>query len=200
MSQSQKAFRRGLLAVTAAVKTNRPRREKIAHALQHHASSFLLLLLVCLDTAAMVAEVMLEDVCPAPPHGSPGAHRLHQWERGLNLAGEAMLVVLLLHQLLLLASRGAHFFQRPLLVVDLLITGVAAGLEALEALAVVDWSHFIFVLLAWRIVRIFHGLFTVMEESSHGAEHAQHRIKGLEEQVDQLRTENRALRQKVKSQ
>ena len=90
------------------------------------------LLLIFSDVATTLCELMLSEVCPAPPHGSHAAHDLEHWEERLAWTGRAMLGVLMLHQVLLLYAYGADFWHHKMHVLDFVICSVAVGLEAME--------------------------------------------------------------------
>jgi hypothetical protein len=92
------------------------------------------LLLIFSDVATTLCELMLSEVCPAPPHGSRAAHHLEGWEGRLAWTGRAMLGVLMLHQLSLLYAYGAEFWHHKMHVLDFVICCVAVGLEAFELL------------------------------------------------------------------
>jgi hypothetical protein len=90
------------------------------------------LLLIFSDVATTLCELMLSEVCPAPPHGSHAAHGLEHWEERLAWTGRGMLGVLLLHQLLLLWAYGWNFWHHVMHVLDFVICCTAVGLEVLE--------------------------------------------------------------------
>jgi len=162
-------------------------RQRLGHAMEHHYAHAAILCLIFLDVGAVLCEVMIRNVCVAPPAGSADEERLHEWGEGLSWASRSILFVLLLHLVALMAAFGAAFFKKAAYVIDLLIVCVALGLEmahlALELRAEAshggggashlgaesegahdipaglagDGGALIIVLLCWRVVRIIHG-------------------------------------------
>jgi hypothetical protein len=78
---------------------------------------------------AVLCEVMIRNVCVAPPAGSPDVARLHRWGEGLSWASRSILFILLLHLLALMVAFGGAFWRKWAYVVDLVIVCVALGLE-----------------------------------------------------------------------
>ena len=117
------------LAADSPPPTHAPWRDRLGHLCEHHYTHATILLLIFLDVGAVLCEVMLRNVCPAPPSGTPDAARLHHWGEGLSWSSRSILFVLLAHQLLLMLAFGCQFFKKAAYVLDLVIVCVALGLE-----------------------------------------------------------------------
>jgi len=119
-------------ALPAPVESAQPRgvRAFLKRTFDHHLFHATILLVVFLDVAAVLCEIMLRDVCPGAPAGSPGAQTVSDWSVGLAWTSRSLLFFLLIHQVLLLFAVGPHVFASHAgYVVDLLIVVVALVLE-----------------------------------------------------------------------
>ena len=104
-------------------------RQRLGHAMEHHHAHAAILLLIFIDVGAVLCEVMIRNVCVAPPAGTPDVARLHHWGEGLSWASRSILFILLLHLLALMVAFGGAFWRKWAYVVDLVIVCVALGLE-----------------------------------------------------------------------
>ena len=97
--------------------------------LEHHYVHAAILVLIFIDVACVLCEMMLKDVCPPPVFGSSDARTLHKWEEGLSWSSRSILFLLFLHQCGLVVAYGLSYFKKVAYVVDLVIVVVAIGLE-----------------------------------------------------------------------
>ena len=147
---------------------------------------------------------MVREVCPVPNGGyalgSWQADRLHHWREGLAWASRAMLLLLLAHQIGLIICFGLKFFKKWVYCIDLIIVGVALGLEFAHLAEELDGDHhgdvapeasnLIIVLLVWRVLRVVHGFGTsVLERAEEDNEimEAEKKIKALELELEKYR-------------
>jgi len=185
-------------------------RLKLGTSMEHHYAHAIVLVLVFIDVACVLCELMLRDVCPAPPSGSQNARTLRSWEEGLSWTSRSILFILLIHQLLLIYGFGLHYFKKLAYLIDLGIVGVAIALEmaqlALELknggahrrlgpitdddahedhheLEGEDIGRLVVVLLVWRILRIIHGFVltnATIADEDHEKELSEARAKIVE--------------------
>lgn len=146
-----------------------------------------ILLVIVIDVALLLCEILISNVCPAAPAGSAAAATLHAWESGLSWTSRALVIALLLHQAALCAAEGPCVYVRqPLHVADAAILVAALVLELV--LSAGDEAGLIAVLLGWRVLRVLHGLAATLEEAEHHADagEAREKAQALQKQVDEL--------------
>jgi len=162
--------------------------------LESHYAHAAVLLLIFLDVATVLMEVVVREVCPQPTggfvYGTWEYQRLHVWGESLAWISRSILFILLIHQLALIACFGCSYFKKLAYVIDLAIVAVALALEMTHLALEIqeenshssgagghdehhetsahtgpeDGTNLIIVLLVWRIVRVIHG-FTVTAEA-----------------------------------
>ena len=161
-------------------------RARVARALDSHTVHLIILLVIVVDVALLLCEILLSNVCPAAPAGdAAAAATLAGWELGLSWASRALVIALLLHQAALCAAEGpCAYVRQPLHVADAAILVAALVLELV--LAAGDEAGLIAVLLGWRLLRVLHGLAATLEAEHADAGDAREEARALQKQVDAL--------------
>lgn len=165
-------------------KVERSNRLAIANFLESHRMTLINLFLIIIDVVAVACELMLANVCEVGGHSSGGESHsralsggeealdeevseqnelVHHIEAALHWTSVSILIVFLIQQLLLMYALGRGYCRKYAYMVDFVVVVVALVLEtAISSTA----AGFIVLLLAWRAVRLLHGIF-VSVESEH---------------------------------
>ena len=194
-------------------------RLKLGHLMESHHTHALVLLLIFADVAMVLCEVMVREVCPLPaggfPTGSWQYQRINGWGEGLSWASRSILLLLLAHQLGLMAAFGRLYFLKVAYVIDLIIVSVALALETAHlvqeqqhggshrrALSPAEdhgseggvpdeATNLVIVLLVWRILRVVHGFTVTSIEHADDSElkEANAKVAELEAELARVKAE-----------
>jgi len=180
--------------------------------LRSHHLHALIALIVFVDVTCVACELMLRDVCVAPQDSDiSGRHRMESWQEGLAWTSRGLVFILFAREVLLAIIKGYEYFKSLGHIADLVILTVAVGLEIgmlveegnkanqskdhLDKEAgVQEAGSILVILLAWRVVRVLHGLYLTAEDAENELDEAEVKelrtyIKDLEERVKELSPE-----------
>jgi hypothetical protein len=136
---------------------------------------------------------------------------MESWQEGLAWTSRGLVFILFAREVLLAIIKGYEYFKSLGHIADLVILTVAVGLEIgmlveegnkanqskdhLDKEAgVQEAGSILVILLAWRVVRVLHGLYLTAEDAENELDEAEVKelrtyIKDLEERVKELSPE-----------
>eukprot|EP01052_Picozoa_sp_SAG31_P058595 SAG31_NODE_17990_length_650_cov_1.656987_1_plen_117_part_10 len=94
----------------------------------------------------------------------------HNWEHNLHLVSLSILVLMGVHILATMCVYQFMFFKNLFYVADFVIIGAALIMESIPQF---QMGALVQCLLAWRILRIAHGIFLAYEMHHHFAHQSQ---------------------------
>ena len=189
------------------------RRKHVEKILGSHHLHALIALVVFVDVTCVACELMIRDVCITPVFPQEGdlggMHRMESWAFALSWTSRALVFFLFAREIMLLFMKGIDYFRSIGHVADMIILTVAMGLEigmlveeqkkknqsthsSLEKdTGAEEAGNIIVVLLAWRVVRVLHGLYLTAEDAERTLDETQVEelrayIKQLEDRVKEL--------------
>jgi len=184
------------------------RRKHAIKILRSHHLHALIALIVFVDVTCVACELMLRDVCVEPQENDiSGINRMESWINGLAWTSRGLVFILFAREVLLAIMKGLEYFKSVGHIVDLVILSVAIGLEIsmlveenranqskdnLEKDASVqEAGSILVVLLAWRVVRVLHGIYLTAEDAEKSLDDSEVKelrayIKDLEDRIKEL--------------
>ena len=145
-------------------------RSELSDVLEGHVIQLLVLVLVLFDIIMVAAELVLHYGCTGD--------NSHGLEDMLHVGSVSILLVLLFKLFALVVALGVPFFKHFWYALDLAVVLMSLYFE----LALHSEHGFLLVILSWRIVRVVHGFFSVVEvsqEAFHEADSVQDRHRRL---------------------
>eukprot|EP01138_Halocafeteria_seosinensis_P006528 gb/GECG01006673.1/.p1 GENE.gb/GECG01006673.1/~~gb/GECG01006673.1/.p1 ORF type:complete len:410 (+),score=51.09 gb/GECG01006673.1/:1-1230(+) len=138
---------------------------------ESHLVQLAMLVLIIVDVAAVFGELLMHNLC----HHD---HTVEATTHILRIVSLTALSVFLFQQLLLIYAYGAHFFMKPMYVLDFVIV---LGSIILETALSDPSGGLLVVLMLWRGVRVVHGFAVSLETE-------QHAVDKYREKSERLRT------------
>jgi hypothetical protein len=138
-------------------------RIKIAKSIDSNVAHCILLGLIVIDAFAIWGEIVIHAThCETT--------KAHQWEHTLHMISLGILWLMGFHILATMIVYLGLFFKNVFYVADLIIIGVALVMESVQ----IELGALVQVLLAWRILRIVHGIYLTFELHQHKVHQAVH--------------------------
>jgi len=147
-----------------------------------------LALLLLLDILAVVVELLISW------HVIVDTEASRKTEAALHILSLSILSFFVLETSLLVVAYGREFFRHPFYVLDLFVVFCSF---ILDVTIYSDEVEFFLILRLWRVVRVLHGVYSVVEIQHEEKEALKERIKELEAQLEEERELRKSLEQTV---
>jgi Ca2+-binding EF-hand superfamily protein len=139
-------------------------RIKIAKSIDSNVAHCILLGLIVIDAFAIWGEIIIHAT-----HCETTCTNANQWQHTLHIISLGILWLMGIHILATMIVYLGLFFKNVFYVADLIIISVALVMESIQ----IELGALVQVLLAWRILRIVHGIFLTFEMHQHSVHNAE---------------------------
>ncbi|XP_066932726.1 voltage-gated hydrogen channel 1-like isoform X2 [Clytia hemisphaerica] len=157
-------------------------RQQLSDTLHHHYFQIIICVLVLLDTAVVVTEIMVDS---SRSHSK--SEHLETAEFALHYVSLTILSIFMFEITLKIFAMGLKFLKHKFEIFDAIIVSVSFFLDVfLSSGGLKDGVEFLVLLRLWRITRIINGIVvSIKARSEEKVEKAKEQVAELHEKVEE---------------
>ncbi|XP_065640260.1 voltage-gated hydrogen channel 1 isoform X1 [Hydra vulgaris] len=164
-------------------------RKKLGFVIHHHNFQIIICLLVLLDIAIVVTEIMLESV------NNNDNHKVEKAEKILHYVSLSILTLFMLELVIKIFAMGIEFFKQKFEIFDGLVITISFFLDIFLSSGGLKFGvEFLIILRLWRITRVISGIISSIKKTAAEKE------RKLAAEKEAIETENKMLLQQINTQ